>query len=143
MAKNKWINIEERYPAINEIIYYKGNLGGREGRHVGEGYVQLLNGEIDQFDEWLPKNKGFVTMKITHVDGKNKIETKGKITSDGLFITEYRFEGMTYGLLLLSFSWVLGHALPLYLILVRVIVKAQDCLHIRSGTCIYRIYKSI
>jgi hypothetical protein len=97
MPKKKWNNIDQVVPELNEIIIYNGNLNGQEGRHMGNGFVELSNDGIDQFDEWLPKNKGFVTMKILHVDGKTKIEAKGKVTSDGLFTTEYRHKGMSYG----------------------------------------------
>lgn len=94
--KSKWISINNKMPILNEIIYYKGNLHGQEARHMGNGFVQSPNGEVDQFDEWKPKWPGFVTFKIFHIDGVTKIEAKGKV-GDGLFTTEYKHQGMCYG----------------------------------------------
>lgn len=54
---NNWINTDKQLPAINEQIIYSGNLYPAEGRHMGNGYVELPNGGIDQFDEWQPKEK--------------------------------------------------------------------------------------
>lgn len=93
----KWNNIQQIIPELNEIIIYVGRIYKQEGRHMGNGFVQLPSGKVDQFDEWLPKNPGFVTIKILHVDGKTKIEAKGKVTSNGLFTTEYKHKGMCYG----------------------------------------------
>lgn len=95
-SKIKWIKTEDKMPELNEIIIYRGNLNGAEGRHMGNGFVELTNQRIDQFDEWKPKNNGFVTMKITHIDGVTKIEAKGEV-SNGLFTCEYSHQGMTYG----------------------------------------------
>lgn len=96
MANNNWIKIEDKMPLVNEIIYYKGNLRGQEGRHMGEGFIELPDGRYDQFDEWVPKNIGHVTMKIMHIDGKTKIEAKGHVVG-GLFTAEYKHQGMIYG----------------------------------------------
>lgn len=94
--KSKWISINTKMPILNEIIYYKGNLHGQEARHMGNGYVQLLSGEVDQFDEWKPKHPGQVTFNILHNDGVTKIQAKGEV-SEGLFTTEYYHKGMCYG----------------------------------------------
>lgn len=94
--KNNWIKLSDKMPVLNEIIYYKGNLHGQQARNMGNGFVQLRNSEIDQFDEWKPKHPGYVTLNIIHVDGTTKIEAKGKL-EDGLFTTEYTYQGMTYG----------------------------------------------
>jgi hypothetical protein len=96
MPKKKWNNTDQVTPALNEIVIYNGNLRGQEGRHMGEGFVQLPDGRVDRFDEWLPKTKGYVTIKILHIDGETVIEAKGNVI-DGLFTTEYRYKGMTYG----------------------------------------------
>lgn len=94
--RNKWININTRMPALNELIYYKGNLHGREARFIGDTFVQLSNGDVDEFEEWKPVHKGYVTFSILHTDGVTKIKAKGEV-KEGLFTTEYTHEGMTYG----------------------------------------------
>jgi hypothetical protein len=94
--KNNWINKNHKMPILNEIIYYKENMHGQEARHMGNGFVQLPNDEVDQFDQWKPKHPGCVTFKILHTDGITKIEAKGEV-NDGLFTTEYTHKGMCYG----------------------------------------------
>jgi hypothetical protein len=94
--KTRWININTKMPILNEIIYYRGNLHGEEARYMGNSFVQLLNGEVDQFDEWKPKHPGQVTFNILHIDGVTKIQAKGHV-HEGEFRTEYKHEGMTYG----------------------------------------------
>jgi hypothetical protein len=94
MNKN-WINTDEKLPAINEIIIYKGNLSGIEGRHTGNGFVQLKNGDVDQFDEWKPIHHGFVTMKVQHPEKAMKVDVKGRIV-DNCFVGEFK-DGITYG----------------------------------------------
>lgn len=97
--KARWISINERMPALNEIIYYKGNLYGQRARYTGyagSGCVQLPNGETDTFDEWKPKVQGQTTFRILHIDGVTEIEASGEV-NDGLFISEYEYKGMTYG----------------------------------------------
>lgn len=92
----KWINISEKMPHVDEIIKYKGNLRGAEGRHMGNGFVELKNQAVDQFDEWKPKYPGYVTMKVPRFDGV-RTEVKGQV-KDNEFIGEYKHEGMTYGI---------------------------------------------
>lgn len=98
MSKNNWINTEDKMPLINEIIYYKGNLRGQEGRHMGNGFIELPNHRIDQFDEWVPKNIGFVTIRVPHIENHSiKCEAKGKVIGDE-FKGEYKYKGMTFGI---------------------------------------------
>jgi hypothetical protein len=94
--KTKWISINTKMPILNEIIYYKGNLGGREAIYIGGDNVLLKNGRSDRLDEWVPKHSGLSTFNILHNDGLTNIEAKG-IVDDGLFTTEYTHEGMCYG----------------------------------------------
>jgi hypothetical protein len=91
----KWITTDKQLPAINEIIIYKGNLMGIEGRHMSNGFAQLKNGDIDQFDEWKPVHPGFVTMKVQHPEKRLKVEAKGRIV-DNCFDGEFK-DGITYG----------------------------------------------
>lgn len=94
--KTKWISINDKMPILNEIIYYKGNINGQRARHMGNGFVQLPNGEVDQFDEWKPKIPGKITFSILHIDGITRIEADGEV-NDGLFTAEYTYQGMCYG----------------------------------------------
>lgn len=93
--KKNWINVDEKMPAINEMIIYKGNLTGAEGRHMGSGFVELTNGRIDQFDEWRPVHLGYVTMKVQHPEKRQKVEVKGKIVNNE-FVGEF-WDGITFG----------------------------------------------
>lgn len=93
--KARWISINEKMPALNEIIYYKGSPDGQRARNVGSGIVKLPNGETDMFIEWKPKIQGKVTFCILHIDGITTLEAEGVI-DDGLFVTEYNYHGMTY-----------------------------------------------
>lgn len=54
---NNWINTDKQLPAVNEQIMYNGNLFPAKGKHIGNGFVELENGDIDQFDEWQPIEK--------------------------------------------------------------------------------------
>lgn len=94
--KQKWISTDERLPVMNEIIIYKGNLSGAEGRHMGNGFVELKNGRVDQFDEWKPVYDGYVTMAVQHPEKKQKIEVKGKIINNE-FVGEF-WDGITFGI---------------------------------------------
>lgn len=94
--KNNWIKLNEKMPILNEIIYYKGNLNGQKARYIGGDSVELPAGRNDRFDEWKPKVLGKVTFGIFHTDGVTRIEAVGEV-DDGLFITEYTYQGMTYG----------------------------------------------
>lgn len=91
-----WINTDDRLPAINEIIIYNGNLDPRKGRHMGNGFIELPSGEVDQFDEWKPINVGFVTMNVQHPEKQMKVEVKGKVI-DNTFVGEFT-DGITYGI---------------------------------------------
>lgn len=55
--KQTWINTKSKMPVINEIIAFKEGLYTSKGRHMGNGFVEQENGEIDQFDEWKPKGE--------------------------------------------------------------------------------------
>lgn len=94
--KTRWISINEKMPALNEIIYYKENIYGQRARNIGNGIVKLPNGETDTFLEWKPKVQGQTTFRILHIDGVTEIEASGEV-NDGLFIAEYEYKGMTYG----------------------------------------------
>lgn len=90
-----WINIDDKMPAVNELIIYNGNLYPRKGRHMGNGFIELSSGGVDQFDEWKPLYAGFVTMKVQHPEKRMKVEVKGRIV-DNCFVGEFK-DGITYG----------------------------------------------
>lgn len=94
--KARWISINEKMPALNEIIYYNGSPNGQRARYIGHSQVKLPSGVIDNFHEWKPKVQGKATFCILHIDGVTTLEAEGVI-DDGLFVTEYNYHGMTYG----------------------------------------------
>lgn len=90
-------NIEQEKPMLNEIIYYQGNLHLSKGRYMGESFVELDNGEIDQFDEWKPVEPVFKNIAFRHVeDDRIEVIARGLVSGDK-FNGEYRYNGMTYG----------------------------------------------
>ena len=94
---NRWNNIEVIEPLQNEMIFYKGNLSPIKGRFMGGSFVELPNGEIDQFDEWRPIEAAFKNIATRHVeDGKTKVIARG-LVKDGTFEGEYKLNRFTYG----------------------------------------------
>lgn len=91
-----WNSIENTTPIQNEIIYYNGNLYPVKGRYMGQDFVQLDNGEIDQFDEWVSLEPGFKTIVYRHPENNAKVVVRG-IIKDGDFTGDYKYNKMTWG----------------------------------------------